>query len=48
MDVLDDHTRGRLLFIELGPLFDPQRKGLVLPQEQKKVGSYETSSCSLI
>lgn len=34
MDVLDDHARGRLLFIELGPLLDPQRKGLVLPRER--------------
>lgn len=32
MDVLDDHSRGRLVFIELGPLLDPQGEGLVLKE----------------
>lgn len=30
MDILDDHPRGRLIFVEFGPLLDPQGKGLVL------------------
>lgn len=34
MDVLDDHARGGFLFIELGPLLNPQGKGLILPGEE--------------
>ena len=30
VDVLDDHARGRLVLVQLGPLLDPQGEGLVL------------------
>lgn len=35
VDVLDDHARGRLLFVELGPLLNPQSKGLILPRRER-------------
>lgn len=40
MNVLDDHSRRRLIFIELGPLLDPQGEGLVL----KKTAQVRRSS----
>lgn len=30
--VLEDHARGGLLFVQLGPLLNPQGKGLILSE----------------
>lgn len=37
VDIFDDHPRGRLVFVEFGPLLDPQGKGLVLRRTQGQV-----------
>lgn len=42
VDVLDNHAGGRFLFVQLGPLFDPQGKGLVLSRRGRENGGGET------
>lgn len=37
VDIFDDHPRRRLVFVEFGPLLDPQGKGLVLRKTQGQV-----------